>query len=100
MKKGILPSSPDEKTMLLQLREAARTCSNVKYRLALQMVADELAGRIAVFADKMDAPALTALNGTWANATRLLADLPPEGSPDPTSGDADSPIVEQRRMAA
>lgn len=82
-------------SILKQLRDAAMGCSNAQYRLALQMVADELSGRIAVLSDDPTAEAMLALNGTWANAVRLLKTLPAEGGNDPTSGS-----TEPARLAA
>lgn len=82
--------------MLMRLREAARTCSNAQYKLALQMFADELSGRINVLYSDCTEANMIALNGTWANAARCLKDLSPEGTPDPTSGDVEAPVFERK----
>lgn len=82
-------------TFLLKIRTAAMQCSNVDYRQALQLAADELAGRISILYGEPTEDNMRALQGAWACATRLVKEIPPEGSTDPLGGSC-----EPARLAA
>jgi hypothetical protein len=82
-------------SFLLQLRNAANGCSNIEYRAALKYAADELGGWVNIFYNNPSMGNMTALNGAWANATRMLKEMPPEGDPAPLGGH-----TEAARLAA
>jgi hypothetical protein len=71
---------------LKQLREAARTCSNVEYRDQLKAAADEVERAAYGFYMDICAARMVILNGAWANAVRILKNVPPEGDPSPVTG--------------
>lgn len=85
----------EDRPLVWRLREAARLCSNMPYAAALRDIADRLNLAIADFWQNQNAEAMRAMNGIWGNADRILKNTPPEGTPDPTSGD-----VEPARLAA
>lgn len=85
----------EQGTYLRRYREAAKQCSNVKYREAMLLVADELAGRIDLLANNSTEENMQALTGCWAKAARLLRDRPPEADPTPLGGS-----IEPARLAA
>jgi hypothetical protein len=62
-----------DKTLLLQLREAARVERDKLIQFNLKLIADELDRDIAAFAKNPTAAALTAVNGKWAQAMRTLS---------------------------
>jgi hypothetical protein len=83
-------------TRLLELREAAKNCSNVAYRTLLRNAADALEARIATFNTELSDDALRMLNCDWMNSIRLLREVPPEGNPAPVA----PAVEEEMRMAA
>jgi len=81
--------------ILKQLRDAAMQCSNVDYRSLLRGAADLLETHITVFSRDPTANNLIGVNGAWSYSSRILANVPPEAPPAPTSGD-----TEPARLAA
>lgn len=74
------------KSFLLELRDAAKGCSNIDYRALLRGAADNLEIDIEHFSNFPTTDALTVLNGSWAYAARVLSNLPAEGTPAPLAG--------------
>lgn len=82
-------------TFLLQLRTAAVQCSNVDYRRALQLAADEISGRLTILQNEPTQDNMVALNGAWANAARMLREIPHGGAPDPMGGKMETPVLQR-----
>ena len=82
-------------SFLLELREAAKQCSNLEYKKSLVDAGDRLHEAQLGFQLTGTTEAMTLLNCEWAYAVRVLKGIPPEASPDPFSGD-----VEPARLAA
>ncbi len=85
----------DTDNFLKNLRDTAMSCSNLEYRVLLRFAADEVGGRIAALYRDASESNMKTLNGAWANASRLLANVPPEADPAPLGGD-----TEPARLAA
>lgn len=85
----------EEKTLVWRLREAARLCSNAPYAAALRGAAEKVQRALDHLYSVENCEAMRTLNGVWGNAERILKNTPPEGTPDPTSGD-----VTPARLAA
>lgn len=73
-------------TFLKELRDAAKACSNIDYRALIKQSADSLQWAIAVFARDPTKQNMIDLNGAWANAAKILKEIPPEGDPAPLAG--------------
>jgi hypothetical protein len=73
-------------TFLLQLRDAAKDCSNVDYRAKLRQAADSVDVAIRKFAADSTQERMIDLNGAWSHAQRVLKNVPPEGEPAPVGG--------------
>ncbi len=84
-------------TYVKQLRDAAANCSNVEYRAVLKQAADKLEVAVLVLYEEATEDHMIALNGLWAHCAALLRYLPPEGTPDPTSGDTTASEFQQER---
>lgn len=82
-------------TFLKQLRDRARTCSNIAFKDALKDAADALDIVIDAFTDLPTEDNLRKLNGMWAYAWKVLQQTPDEGTPAPLSGS-----TEPARLAA
>lgn len=84
--------------LLLELRELAKTQSDIDKASVLRNAADEVAGAITAFAMTPSRYWLTRLNGAWANAERILKEIkePPQPLP-PISGAMEA---EQMKVAA
>lgn len=82
-------------TLTFQLREAAKRCSNIDYRAQLRSAAAWLVEEAKNFWDNPARENLTALNGAWSHAERVLKNVPPEADPAPLSGS-----TEPARLAA
>lgn len=83
--------------LIAELNDAARQCSNFGYRRKLKDAADFLRVCVKRLAEDVSTDHMLALNGAWANGTRILANTPSEAPPNPFSG---AGTVEQLRMAA
>lgn len=75
------------KSLLERMTDAYALCSNQPYRHYLKNIIDDLWIEIEDFHKEPTDIALRDLNGLWALAERVLAACPPEGTPDPVSGD-------------
>lgn len=82
---------------LLELREAAKVCSNVDYRFQLKNTADRLQAALGTLYTNPTDYNMTRVNCLWASAVRLLKNVPPEGDPAPVSDVVDA---EPMRMTA
>lgn len=80
---------------LAELGEAARRCSNLDYQMTMRAASHAASEAINAFFYEPTIANMIALNGAWAHATRVLANVPPEGAPAPLSGP-----VEAARLAA
>lgn len=81
---------------LLELREAAKQCSNVEYRVMLKNTADDIEHYINLVKEHPDNNTMMLLNCMWSQGERLLKNVPPEGSPAPVTDAMEEPM----RMAA
>ena len=88
------------KPFLLQMRAAARACTNPEYRAVMLTAADRLDERLSAFIKTMTSAALIDLNGDWAYLYRLYLNLPDEGDPAPLSGAPEATQFETQRKAA
>ena len=59
-------------TLLLQLRDAAKTERDELVRYNLKLIADELDGACTRFATDPTTDNLTAVNGHWVHGVRML----------------------------
>lgn len=66
----------DNKTFLLELREAARECPSVTLAKQLKDVADELSLAIRKFNLEITEERLRVVNGLWVRGRRLLTGMP------------------------
>jgi hypothetical protein len=80
---------------LSDMSDAARRCSNVAYRGVMQDAAIDVMQAMQDFEGYPSTETLRDLNGAWANAVRVYANIPPEGAPAPLSGS-----TEPARLAA
>lgn len=71
----------DEKTILFELRESARTNRNEKYRELAKAAADQLNESIHELWRKPTRSRMIELNGLWASAERLLKNQPTDDVP-------------------
>lgn len=78
------------KSILLQIREAARECSNMNYRLELHSAASAIQDAVKHLLIDVTEENLRALNGAWAHGVRVLKNVPPEGEPAPLAGAPES----------
>jgi hypothetical protein len=74
----------NDKSLLLQLRDAAKLCPNILTRKMLCDSADDISARIVDVNLKASLDAFTALNNAVAKAVRTLsnADLPNGNAPN------------------
>lgn len=82
---------------LLELRDAAKACSNVDYRFQLRSTADRLQAALGTLYTNPTDYNMTRVNCLWTSACRLLANVPPEGNPAPVNDAVDA---EPMRTAA
>lgn len=68
-------------TILLEMREAAKGCSDVKYRETLRFHADQLEAGISALDRHPDEDALRAVQNDWAYARRLIKCVPKDKPP-------------------
>jgi hypothetical protein len=80
---------------LAEMGDAARRCSNVDYRVVMQEAVMDTLIAIQQFEAYPSTETMRDLNGAWANAVRVNANMPPEGAPAPLSGS-----TEPARLAA
>lgn len=86
------------KTFLLELRDAAKQCSNLQYRELLKTAADRIQFRLDQIFHEPTQENMVTLNGAWARAVAVLRDVPPEAEPTPPVSSAAE--VMPMRMAA
>jgi hypothetical protein len=70
-------------TLLLQLRDAAKKCSNPEWQVGLRKLADDLNDSTVLFYTDPTAERLITVNGLWARGEWLLKNVPPEAEPTP-----------------
>lgn len=80
---------------LLELRNAAKACSNAAYADVLRASSDWLQTCITRLAADATTENMVSLNGAWARAERVLNEVPPEAEPTPPQS-----VAEEMRMAA
>ena len=81
-------------------REAARACTDVQKRVALQMATDELQnafGRFTISCSKED---MIAMNGAWAQVAWAIERLPPLPEAGPNGGKMPVPSKKKLTDAA
>lgn len=90
------------KNFTLELRDAAQRCTHIDYRALIRIRADDLSVAIDQFCAYPNKHNMSALNGAWATAARVLKDMPPEGDDAPVSGAPSATVfaTEPKRMAA
>lgn len=87
-------------TFLRKIRDAAKACSNIDYRGAMFLAADHLDTQISIFAHDPTEENMRYLVGKWANAARILKNMPLEGEPAPLSGAPTATVFATERLAA
>lgn len=78
-----------------ELERVACSCSNIDYRGLMRRAAAELGRAVRAFMQEQTRDNMMILQGAWANAERILKNVPSEAPPAPLSG---SP--EPARLAA
>lgn len=85
-------------TFLLELRDTAKECADVRTRNALRKSADNLASALAALAKSPTRENMEDVNGRWAFAERVLR-VANEGKDDGPRGGALRDAAELQRAA-
>lgn len=83
-------------TFIKELRDAAAACTNPVYKHELRRAADDLLAWTDYLFHYPSREAMKSLNGSWANAERILKGVPAEADPNPPLAGA----PEAARLAA